>query len=63
MPTDEIGPEIVRQLRGRIKERRVYECPEGEQYAKYKKRHRIQNARKRSGRSENEAANRLEKNY
>jgi len=52
MPTDEIGPEIVRQLRGRIKERRVYECPEGEQYAKYKKKHRVQNARKRRGRKD-----------
>src|SRR5215469_632320 len=40
MPTDEIAAEIVHQLRGRIGERRVYECLEGEQYAKYKKKHR-----------------------
>jgi hypothetical protein len=49
MPTDEIATEIVHQLRGRIGERRVYECLEGDQYAKYKKKHRVQNARKRSG--------------
>jgi hypothetical protein len=48
MPTDEIAAEIVQQLRGRIAERRVYECLEGDQYAKYKKKHRVQNAQKRS---------------
>lgn len=52
MPTDEIAAEIVHQLRGRIGERRVYECLEGDQYAKYKKKHRLQNARKRSGRKD-----------
>ena len=52
MPTDEIAAEIVHQLRGRIGERRVYECLEGDQYTKYKKKHRVQNARKRSGRKD-----------
>jgi hypothetical protein len=52
MPTDEIAAEIVHQLRGRISERRIYECLEGEQYAKYKKKHRVENARKRQGRKD-----------
>jgi len=52
MPTDEIAAEIVHQLRGRISERRIYECLEGEQYAKYKKKHRVENARKRQARKD-----------
>jgi hypothetical protein len=52
MPTDEIAAEIVHQLRGRVSERRIYECLEGEQYSKYKKKHRVENARKRQGRKD-----------
>jgi hypothetical protein len=52
VPTDEIAAEIVHQLRGRISERRIYECLEDEQYAKYKKKHRVENARKRQGRKD-----------
>jgi hypothetical protein len=42
MPTDEIAAEIVHQLRGRVSERRIYECLDH----KYKKKYRVENARK-----------------
>jgi hypothetical protein len=42
IPTDEISSEIIHQLHGRVSQRLIHDCLD----EKYKKKHRVENARK-----------------
>jgi hypothetical protein len=52
IPTDEISLEITHQLHGRVSERLIHDCLD----EKYKKKHRIENARKQKKMQEQDLA-------
>jgi hypothetical protein len=52
IPTDEISSEIIHQLHGRVSQRLIHDCLD----EKYKKKHRIENARKQKKNQEQDLA-------
>lgn len=52
IPTDEISSEIIHQLHGRVSQRLIHDCLD----EKYKKKHRVENARKKKNQEQDLAA-------
>jgi hypothetical protein len=52
IPTDEISSDIIHQLHGRVSQRLVHDCLD----EKYKKKHRVENARKQKKKQEQDLA-------
>jgi len=52
IPTDEISSEIIHQMHGRVSQRLIHDCLD----EKYKKKHRVENARKQKKNQEQDLA-------